>query len=88
MTSLTELALRLAKEARFRIFGSKIVAADGGVSGEATACATELVRLSYKEGMLAAATVCKQHAEGGIGGWKHNTPTDCADAIVAEAEKL
>lgn len=27
------------------------------------------------------ARVCDEHQEGGIGGWKHNTPADCAAAI-------
>lgn len=27
------------------------------------------------------AKVCDEHQEGGIGGWKHNTPADCAAAI-------
>lgn len=29
------------------------------------------------------AKVCDEHQVGGIGGWKHNTPQDCALAIRA-----
>ena len=29
------------------------------------------------------AEICALHQEGGIGGWKHNTPLDCENAIRA-----
>lgn len=29
------------------------------------------------------AVICAKHQEGGIGGWKHNTPQDCEIAIKA-----
>lgn len=29
----------------------------------------------------ACAKICDKHAEGGVDGWKHNTPADCAKAI-------
>lgn len=45
------------------------------------------VEAAYEAGAAAereaCAQVCDQHQEGGIGGWKHNTPMDCAAAIRA-----
>lgn len=30
-----------------------------------------------------AAKVCDRYAAGGVGGWKHNTPYECAEALRA-----
>ena len=32
------------------------------------------------------AAVCDAHQQGDIGGWKHNTPADCAAAIRARGQ--
>lgn len=49
----------LAREAGFKVFGSKIVAGDGGSSGLATDSVARLIALARAEGMEAAAKVCE-----------------------------
>lgn len=45
MTLTDDQVLELCREAGFKIFKNRIVAADGGSSGEATQCARKLVEL-------------------------------------------
>lgn len=41
----------------------------------------DAILAACKEQKEADAKICEEYAEGGIGGWKHNTPADCAKAI-------
>ena len=54
--------LRLAREAGFRVFGAKVVAADNGSSGDATESVARLIAAVRAETLDEAARVCRDKA--------------------------
>jgi hypothetical protein len=72
---------QLAREAGFCIFDGRAVAADGGISGEATASLERFALLVEQRAMGRAAQVCRDMACGGA---NFNIAAEqCADAIAS-----